>query len=91
MRVRERRGCGWVASKGLPPSPRLGLRTGYVLAYNLLQFCGHSWVLANILARALRFGSGRTGSGAAARLLPCFSASLPAPQTPWRTPSTRWA
>lgn len=29
-----------------------------MLTYNLLQFCGHSWILANIVTRILRFGGG---------------------------------
>lgn len=41
-----------------PPSARFDFRTGYVCAYNLLQFCGHSWVLANMVTRILRFGRG---------------------------------
>lgn len=33
-----------------------------MFAYNLLQFCGHSWTLCNILARILRFGRGKLRS-----------------------------
>lgn len=58
---------------------RLGLGSSYVLAYNLLQFCGHSWVLANVLARAFRFGPGKTtafplpAAGFGAFIAPFFS------------------
>lgn len=39
---------------------RLGLRRTYVFSYNLLQFCGHTWILANTVARFLTFGRGET-------------------------------
>ncbi|XP_030579051.1 very-long-chain (3R)-3-hydroxyacyl-CoA dehydratase 4 isoform X2 [Archocentrus centrarchus] len=31
-------------------------RLVYVFSYNLLQFCGHTWILANTIARFLMFG-----------------------------------
>ncbi|XP_056156298.1 very-long-chain (3R)-3-hydroxyacyl-CoA dehydratase 4 [Lampris incognitus] len=35
---------------------RLSLRLAYLFIYNLLQFCGHTWILANMTARFLTFG-----------------------------------
>lgn len=34
----------------------LSFRLAYIFSYNLFQFCGHTWILANILARFLTFG-----------------------------------
>ncbi|XP_061566453.1 very-long-chain (3R)-3-hydroxyacyl-CoA dehydratase 4 isoform X2 [Cololabis saira] len=34
----------------------LSFRLAYIFCYNLLQFCGHSWILANTIARFLMFG-----------------------------------
>ncbi|KAM8882290.1 very-long-chain (3R)-3-hydroxyacyl-CoA dehydratase 4 isoform 1-T2 [Synchiropus picturatus] len=31
-------------------------RLAYIFSYNLLQFCGHTWILANTVARFLSFG-----------------------------------
>ncbi|XP_051284561.1 very-long-chain (3R)-3-hydroxyacyl-CoA dehydratase 4 [Dicentrarchus labrax] len=31
-------------------------RLVYIFSYNLFQFCGHTWILANIIARFLTFG-----------------------------------
>ncbi|XP_029310318.1 very-long-chain (3R)-3-hydroxyacyl-CoA dehydratase 4 isoform X2 [Cottoperca gobio] len=31
-------------------------RLAYIFLYNLFQFCGHTWVLANTIARFLTFG-----------------------------------
>ncbi|XP_018549346.1 very-long-chain (3R)-3-hydroxyacyl-CoA dehydratase 4 isoform X1 [Lates calcarifer] len=31
-------------------------RLVYIFSYNLFQFCGHSWILANTIARFLTFG-----------------------------------
>ncbi|XP_059210574.1 very-long-chain (3R)-3-hydroxyacyl-CoA dehydratase 4 [Centropristis striata] len=31
-------------------------RHGYIFLYNLFQFCGHTWILANTIARFLTFG-----------------------------------
>ncbi|KAM9827434.1 very-long-chain (3R)-3-hydroxyacyl-CoA dehydratase 4 [Neosynchiropus ocellatus] len=31
-------------------------RLAYIFSYNLLQFCGHTWILANTVARLLTFG-----------------------------------
>lgn len=38
---------------------RSGFRFVYIFSYNLLQFCGHSWILANNIMRFLRFGRGK--------------------------------
>lgn len=34
----------------------LSFRLAYIFSYNLLQFCGHTWILANSIARFLTFG-----------------------------------
>uniref|UniRef100_A0AAV2KRB7 Very-long-chain (3R)-3-hydroxyacyl-CoA dehydratase n=1 Tax=Knipowitschia caucasica TaxID=637954 RepID=A0AAV2KRB7_KNICA len=34
----------------------LSFRHTYIFVYNLLQFCGHTWILTNIIARFLSFG-----------------------------------
>lgn len=31
-------------------------RLAYIFSYNLFQFCGHTWILANTIARVLSFG-----------------------------------
>ncbi|XP_029381765.1 very-long-chain (3R)-3-hydroxyacyl-CoA dehydratase 4 isoform X2 [Echeneis naucrates] len=31
-------------------------RLAYIFSYNLLQFCGHTWILANTIARYFTFG-----------------------------------
>lgn len=31
-------------------------RLAYIFSYNLFQFCGHTWILANTIARFLTFG-----------------------------------
>lgn len=74
----------WVGSwlhgqptNGSPPPPRLSLRSGYLLAYNLLQFCGHSWMLANIVTRLLRFGGGSSPAFSTCSALLGFMASVP--------------
>uniref|UniRef100_A0A3Q3KQ04 Very-long-chain (3R)-3-hydroxyacyl-CoA dehydratase n=1 Tax=Mastacembelus armatus TaxID=205130 RepID=A0A3Q3KQ04_9TELE len=45
-------------SCGLCPSvsSRLSFRLTYIFCYNLFQFCGHTWILANNIARFLTFG-----------------------------------
>ncbi|XP_071371230.1 very-long-chain (3R)-3-hydroxyacyl-CoA dehydratase 4 isoform X1 [Centroberyx affinis] len=35
---------------------RLSIRLAYIFTYNLFQFCGHTWILANMMARFLTFG-----------------------------------
>ncbi|KAM4611438.1 very-long-chain (3R)-3-hydroxyacyl-CoA dehydratase 4 isoform 2-T3 [Polymixia lowei] len=37
---------------------RLSIRLAYLFIYNLFQFCGHTWILANMTARVLTFGRG---------------------------------
>uniref|UniRef100_A0A1A7W775 Very-long-chain (3R)-3-hydroxyacyl-CoA dehydratase n=1 Tax=Iconisemion striatum TaxID=60296 RepID=A0A1A7W775_9TELE len=34
----------------------LSIRLSYIFLYNLFQFCGHTWILANTIARFLTFG-----------------------------------
>ncbi|XP_016887930.1 very-long-chain (3R)-3-hydroxyacyl-CoA dehydratase 4 isoform X1 [Cynoglossus semilaevis] len=34
----------------------LRFRFVYIFSYNLFQFCGHTWILANTIARFLKFG-----------------------------------
>ncbi|XP_056298144.1 very-long-chain (3R)-3-hydroxyacyl-CoA dehydratase 4 isoform X2 [Pseudoliparis swirei] len=34
----------------------LSFRLAYIFSYNLFQFCGHTWILANTIARFLMFG-----------------------------------
>uniref|UniRef100_A0A1A8IEB3 Very-long-chain (3R)-3-hydroxyacyl-CoA dehydratase n=2 Tax=Nothobranchius kuhntae TaxID=321403 RepID=A0A1A8IEB3_NOTKU len=34
----------------------LSFRLSYIFLYNLFQFCGHTWILANTIARFLTFG-----------------------------------
>ncbi|XP_070849620.1 very-long-chain (3R)-3-hydroxyacyl-CoA dehydratase 4 [Chaetodon trifascialis] len=34
----------------------LSFRLAYIFSYNLFQFCGHTWILANSIARFLTFG-----------------------------------
>ncbi|XP_068443630.1 very-long-chain (3R)-3-hydroxyacyl-CoA dehydratase 4 [Clinocottus analis] len=34
----------------------LCFRLAYIFSYNLFQFCGHTWILANTVARFLTFG-----------------------------------
>lgn len=34
----------------------VSFRLVYIFSYNLFQFCGHTWILANTLARFLTFG-----------------------------------
>ncbi|XP_034712217.1 very-long-chain (3R)-3-hydroxyacyl-CoA dehydratase 4 [Etheostoma cragini] len=34
----------------------LSFRLAYIFSYNLFQFCGHTWILANTMARFLTFG-----------------------------------
>ncbi|XP_008433128.1 very-long-chain (3R)-3-hydroxyacyl-CoA dehydratase 4 isoform X3 [Poecilia reticulata] len=36
-------------------------RLVYIFSYNLFQFCGHTWILANTIARFFTFGQGLTG------------------------------
>ncbi|KAJ8397875.1 hypothetical protein AAFF_G00435640 [Aldrovandia affinis] len=35
---------------------RFSIRLAYLFLYNLLQFCGHTWVFANMTARFFSFG-----------------------------------
>ncbi|KAM4536800.1 very-long-chain (3R)-3-hydroxyacyl-CoA dehydratase 4 isoform 2-T2 [Odontesthes bonariensis] len=35
---------------------RFSLRLAYIFSYNLFQFCGHTWILANTIARFFTFG-----------------------------------
>ncbi|KAG7221499.1 hypothetical protein INR49_017155 [Caranx melampygus] len=35
---------------------RFSFRLVYIFSYNLLQFCGHTWILANTIARFFMFG-----------------------------------
>ncbi|XP_042368078.1 very-long-chain (3R)-3-hydroxyacyl-CoA dehydratase 4 isoform X1 [Plectropomus leopardus] len=35
---------------------RFSFRLAYIFSYNLFQFCGHTWILANTIARFLTFG-----------------------------------
>ncbi|XP_075943328.1 very-long-chain (3R)-3-hydroxyacyl-CoA dehydratase 4 isoform X1 [Anarhichas minor] len=35
---------------------KLSFRLAYIFSYNLFQFCGHTWILANTIARFLTFG-----------------------------------
>lgn len=37
-------------------SRMLSFRLVYIFSYNLFQFCGHTWILANTIARFLTFG-----------------------------------
>ncbi|KAM7377664.1 hypothetical protein PAMA_014120 [Pampus argenteus] len=37
-------------------STMLSFRHAYIFSYNLFQFCGHTWILANTLARFFTFG-----------------------------------
>lgn len=39
-------------------SYRLSFRHAYIFSYNLFQFCGHTWILANTIARFFMFGQG---------------------------------
>ncbi|XP_029609590.1 very-long-chain (3R)-3-hydroxyacyl-CoA dehydratase 4 isoform X2 [Salmo trutta] len=39
-----------------PGEMRLSIRLAYLFLYNLLQFCGHTWIFANMTARFLTFG-----------------------------------
>ncbi|XP_010901187.1 very-long-chain (3R)-3-hydroxyacyl-CoA dehydratase 4 [Esox lucius] len=41
---------------GLSDKMRLSIRLAYLFMYNLLQFCGHTWIFANMTARFLTFG-----------------------------------
>ncbi|XP_034092520.1 very-long-chain (3R)-3-hydroxyacyl-CoA dehydratase 4 [Gymnodraco acuticeps] len=34
----------------------LSFRLAYIFSYNLFQFCGHTWILANTIARYFTFG-----------------------------------
>ncbi|XP_072315412.1 very-long-chain (3R)-3-hydroxyacyl-CoA dehydratase 4 isoform X2 [Eucyclogobius newberryi] len=34
----------------------LSFRITYIFVYNLLQFCGHTWIVTNTIARILTFG-----------------------------------
>lgn len=36
----------------------LSFRRTYLFTYNLFQFCGHTWILANMVARLFMFGRG---------------------------------
>ncbi|XP_041042881.1 very-long-chain (3R)-3-hydroxyacyl-CoA dehydratase 4 [Carcharodon carcharias] len=38
------------------PHTRYGLKIWYLFTYNLIQFCGYSWISTNITARFLTFG-----------------------------------
>lgn len=38
---------------------RFSFRLAYSFSYNLFQFCGHTWILANTVARFLMFGQGK--------------------------------
>lgn len=49
-------------NRKLPFPCRVSFRTVYIVSYNLLQFCVHSWILANIIIRILRFGKGKIGT-----------------------------
>ncbi|XP_056883103.1 very-long-chain (3R)-3-hydroxyacyl-CoA dehydratase 4 isoform X2 [Takifugu flavidus] len=59
---RERRGLRFPGKEQKPAGgPGFGgrmvsFRTVYIVSYNLLQFCVHSWILTNIIIRILRFG-----------------------------------
>ncbi|XP_051913203.1 very-long-chain (3R)-3-hydroxyacyl-CoA dehydratase 4 [Hippocampus zosterae] len=35
---------------------RLSVRLAYIFSYNLFQFCGHTWILANTVVRFITFG-----------------------------------
>ncbi|KAM9426720.1 very-long-chain (3R)-3-hydroxyacyl-CoA dehydratase 4 [Pholidichthys leucotaenia] len=35
---------------------RFSVRLAYIFSYNLFQFCGHTWILANTITRFLTFG-----------------------------------
>ncbi|XP_064200018.1 very-long-chain (3R)-3-hydroxyacyl-CoA dehydratase 4 isoform X3 [Anguilla rostrata] len=35
---------------------RCSIQLAYLFLYNLLQFCGHTWIFANMMARFLSFG-----------------------------------
>ncbi|CAG5897233.1 unnamed protein product [Menidia menidia] len=35
---------------------RISFRLAYIFSYNLFQFCGHTWILANTIARFFTFG-----------------------------------
>lgn len=37
---------------------RLSFRFVYIFTYNLFQFCGHTWILANTITRFFTFGTG---------------------------------
>lgn len=39
-----------------PPKTRYGWKIVYLLTYHLIQFCGHSWISSNIIARIVTFG-----------------------------------
>ncbi|TNN27268.1 hypothetical protein EYF80_062588 [Liparis tanakae] len=41
----------------------LSFRLAYIFSYNLFQFCGHTWILANTIARFLTFGQGELHTG----------------------------
>uniref|UniRef100_A0A672F4N7 Very-long-chain (3R)-3-hydroxyacyl-CoA dehydratase n=1 Tax=Salarias fasciatus TaxID=181472 RepID=A0A672F4N7_SALFA len=43
-------------SAGLPADRMLSFRRVYIFGYNLFQFCGHTWILANTVARFFMFG-----------------------------------
>uniref|UniRef100_A0A3B5APB0 Very-long-chain (3R)-3-hydroxyacyl-CoA dehydratase n=1 Tax=Stegastes partitus TaxID=144197 RepID=A0A3B5APB0_9TELE len=40
----------------IPTWLTLSFRLAYIFSYNLFQFCGHTWILANTIARFLTFG-----------------------------------
>ncbi|XP_028989016.1 very-long-chain (3R)-3-hydroxyacyl-CoA dehydratase 4 [Betta splendens] len=48
------RGAALICSRG--NKSMLSFRRVYMFSYNLFQFCGHTWILANTIARSLRFG-----------------------------------
>ncbi|XP_072373029.1 very-long-chain (3R)-3-hydroxyacyl-CoA dehydratase 4 isoform X1 [Scyliorhinus torazame] len=43
-------------AKEAAPRARYKLKTLYLFTYNLIQFCGYSWISTNITARFLTFG-----------------------------------
>ncbi|XP_062925076.1 very-long-chain (3R)-3-hydroxyacyl-CoA dehydratase 4-like isoform X1 [Mobula hypostoma] len=45
-----------MAKSHTPPETRYRLKILYLFTYYLIQFCGHSWISSNIVARFLTFG-----------------------------------
>uniref|UniRef100_A0A3Q2XY87 Very-long-chain (3R)-3-hydroxyacyl-CoA dehydratase n=1 Tax=Hippocampus comes TaxID=109280 RepID=A0A3Q2XY87_HIPCM len=52
----------WLSSPGglliswFPFERRLSVRLAYIFSYNLFQFCGHTWILTNMVVRFVTFG-----------------------------------